>query len=424
MWSQMAIHQSEGTLMQQRLEQAKANTSSEKVYEIQTISTPYQCAEEIYTVLRLFFWDQEVPNFEDPDENYWERVIWKIDRIYQFIISQSANNLQLIFLHFTPTIEPSKIRELSDEIKNLSEQNKKEITMIYLFDFFWGRYSEDISWTKNENSIAGRFLWGVSRRLYISNQQEFLWDKNIAPLTISLLPQGTITWTTQSIEDDTESILSWVSKPKTIELLIRNKIRELGENILKILYFNVLIEYIALLQEREKNASDIKKIEAEAAKIKNNLENTRLTPNQFKTSAARREQILWEKKVHEARIIEIGSELWKFKLKGLPKYHEVSNELRSAIRLEVTKDEESATIDIKALDGNLNLCMFFLSSINWNPKFQKMHRELWEVFCFYRKLSDKEKVISLAERRRFSPEYINSLFGDIYTRLPYLQNTE
>ena len=261
-------------------------TIDQKIGEINSIRS---CAEEVHIVLRLFLWDQNVEKFDDPDTNYWEAIYQRVERIYKYISSLWATDIQRLFLHFGTWKDWKVLMEMADEVRNLIDQDNKIGAKKQFFETFWGKYTISAHGNRREDSIARRVLESIGHIFYIDKHLEFLESNNIPTSILELLPEWSVKMIIDSTENRLVSTLTNVSNPTKVKQALRDGFNKFTTSIQNIPYIQLLLEYIDLLITLEQLPSEMKKKNDELIEVMNYIFEISHKDKQLAASKKRRD---------------------------------------------------------------------------------------------------------------------------------------
>lgn len=394
------------------------SSKKNKLEEIGNIENNAQCASEILIVLRLFSWDMSVPWFEDPNIDYIEKIYNKFSRIYGFLSTQSSIGIQALLWNFSLSLDHEKKRFIADTILNLIEQEQKHEAMIVLFDVFWWEYEE----INGNKTFAQIIILSSRRSFYIDKQNEFVQEKWIQ----YTIPTLQFPWIQTIIQENTESLLTWKTKLKKIEKLLKEQFQKLDEHISRIPWIQALWAHIQLIEEVERNRKRFEKIEADWKKSASFLL-TDINQQQRDTSKKELQKLMAEKEALNTRIEEIEKEIESQMAKWKPTIWDLHNTIRITLWLKRITDNEDSLLTPVNFNKKFMLVSSLLSSIWDNQKYTWVIKSLSEIMYFYQSRfikKDEENIVTIQDRERFTPEYITSVFDEVYKIFPQLKITE
>ena len=101
---------------------AQRQTSNQKTD--QWIHNLSSCANEIFILIRLLFWELNVGGFEDRETDYWGVLVQKLQAIWKFLKDCSVEEIQQILWSFAIKLSGEDIAFKAEEIKNLLDQRR------------------------------------------------------------------------------------------------------------------------------------------------------------------------------------------------------------------------------------------------------------------------------------------------------------
>ncbi len=149
---------------------------------------------------------------------------------------------------------------------------------------------------------------------------------------------------------------------------------------------------------------------------------------QLAASEKRRDFLVWKKIELEKKLKDIEFKLEKHPIRGLPEYQEIYTKIRTAMGLPKMKNDNTTVIRRDELVGKFNLATLFLNSVGDHVQPTEIQIRLSGIIEFYIKseaknLDKNTSIFTLEERQKFTPEYIEWVFSDLYREYPNLKQS-
>jgi hypothetical protein len=417
------------------IDRRKITQSSDSwLYTLTPLSVS-DCIEEIYLLVQLFFWKQDIPGFDDSEINYANDILHKLRRIYLTLIPLSVSDLQKMLLTFSTFADENQPFQVAQGIRNILDQadswweNKIDPTALekalgVLFWSFWWDYQDSRSWEKR-NIIEG-YLSRIDKKFYIDLQREKVTEAQVVVPEIYLIHHNSHEWVSATTKARTSTILDSLPDIQEMGKIWAKYVSTFVRQIKAIPYIQSLLPQIEKWAKRKRLESGIKDKTDTMTKLSNYLSQPFSEQALFHARRKELDKLKWELDQMKKELFELNKEIEENSI-SVPSNSRIYREIALYVWVQHNFSMEFSLIAYDTFDSNVSTCKIFLCFLMEIKDVKHEYRELFADFCEFLYLFEKFKwkkpnnqMLTLEERKKFTKEYIDSLFLKIYWIFPQL----